>query len=303
MATQGILATLSAELAAVTAKAGASVVRVNGGRRMPASGTIWAAEGAIVTADHALEAEEGITVVLPEGKELAAELVGRDHNSDLAVLRIEASGLPAIEQAPSGAARVGSLVLALGRSVAGGEAATLGVISALWGPWRTWRGGRLEGLVLSDVSLFPGFSGGPLVDPAGRAIGVNSSLLARGVGAALPAELVERTVRQLLSQGRMRRGYLGVSTYPVPLPQALAQQLGLQQKTGLLVNVVEPGSPAERAGLLLGDVLLALGDQPLRDGEDLQALLGPEQVGLQVAIRIVRAGESRELPATVGERP
>jgi S1-C subfamily serine protease len=298
----GGLAAFSRDLADAAAQVGRSVVRVNARRHMPGSGTVWTNDGVIVTADHVVEVEEGITLSLPDGGEAPAELVGRDPGSDLAVLRTSAAGLAPAQPAALADLRVGQLVLAVGRSWGANLTATLGVISTLTGPWRTWRRGTLDNLVLSDVTLFPGFSGGPLVDVAGRVLGVNSSLLARGVGAALPAELVERVVRQLLAQGRVRRGYLGVSTYPVALPQSLAEQYGLNQRSGLLINGVEPGSPADKAGLLLGDVLVALEGQPVTDGDDLLGLLGPERVGVQVALTIIRGGEQRQLPATVGER-
>mgnify|MGYP005851406819 CR=1 FL=1 len=303
----GMLAGFSRELAEIVAKAAQSVVRVNARRRLPGSGLVWSADGVIVSADHVVRVDEGITVTLADGREAPAELVGRDPGTDLAVLRVAAEGLAGAPAPAAGAplaeVRVGELVLAVGRSLPAGLTATIGIVSALAGPWRTWRGGMLESLVLSDVTLYPGFSGGPLVDAAGRVIGVNSSLLARGVGAALPLATVERVVRQLLTQGRVRRGYLGVSTHPVSLPAALARRLGLNQETGLLINGVEPGSPADRAGLLLGDTIVGLAGQPVRDGDDLQSLLGPERVGVQVAISIIRGGELRELPATVGERP
>ncbi|MCL4464851.1 MAG: S1C family serine protease [Chloroflexi bacterium] len=299
---KGGLVGFSRELADAAAQAGRSVVRVNARRRMPGSGTVWTNDGVVVTADHVVEVEEGITLALPDGGEAEAELVGRDPGSDLAVLRTSSGGLAPAQPAAFSDLRVGQLVLAVGRSWGASLTATVGVVSTLTGPWRTWRRGTLDNLVLSDVTLFPGFSGGPLVDVSGRVLGVNSSLLARGVGAALPSELVERVVRQLLAQGRVRRGYLGVSTYPVALPRELAERHGLNQRSGLLINGVEPGSPAERAGLLLGDVLVGLEGQPIADADDLQGLLGPERVGVQVALSIIRGGELRQLPATVGER-
>jgi S1-C subfamily serine protease len=299
----GLLTKFSRELADTVARVGQSVVRVNARRRLPGSGLVWNGEGVIVSADHVVEIDEGITVTLPDGREVEAELVGRDPGSDLAVLRTGAAGLASLPSTPLEEVRVGALVLAVGRSLPAGLTATVGIVSALAGPWRTWRGGLLESLVLSDVTLYPGFSGGPLVDAAGRVVGVNSARLARGVGATLPAVTVERVVQQLLTQGHVRRGYLGVSTHPVALPAELVRRLTLSQDSGLLINGVEPESPADRAGLLLGDVIVGLAGQPVRDGDDLQSLLGPERVGLQVALRIIRGGGLRELPAMVGERP
>lgn len=298
----GLLVALSSELSGVVERAGRSVVRVNARRRLPASGIVWSADGAVVTADHVLEIEEGITVGLPDGREVPARIVGRDPGTDIAVLRVQAAGLDAAEAVEPASVRIGNLVLALGRPGAGPMAA-IGVVSARTGPWRTWRGGLLESLIQSDVTLFPGFSGGPLVDAVGRVVGMNTSLLARGMSTTVPAETVQRVAQSLLTQGRVRRGYLGVSTQPVAVPSGLAQKLGLAQDAGLLVVGVEQGSPADRAGLILGDVLIALAGHPVRGADDLQGLLGPGSVGVTVQAKVIRGGELRELSVTPGERP
>lgn len=298
----GILAGLSNELAEAVARAGQHVVRVDARRRVPASGIIWAADGVIVTADHVVETDEGIKVGLPDGREVGARLVGRDPGTDLAVLRAEATELSPATFVELAEVRVGGLALAIGRPGAGGPMATLGVVSALAGPWRTWRGGLIESLIQTDVTLYPGFSGGALVDATGRVAGLNTSILARGASVAVPAETIRRVVQALLTQGRVRRGYLGVSTQPVAIPTAIAQRLGLSQGSGLLLVGVEPNGPADQGGLLLGDVLVALADQVVRDADDLQALLGSDRVGHATKVRIIRGGESRELTVTIGER-
>jgi S1-C subfamily serine protease len=181
--------------------------------------------------------------------------------------------------------------------------ASIGIVSALTGPWRTWRGGMLDRLIQTDVTLYPGFSGGPLVDAAGKVAGINSSILARGMSVAIPAETVRGVVQALLTQGRVRRGYLGVSSQPVPVPPSLAQSFSLAQAIGLLVVGVEPGGPADKGGLMLGDLIIALAGQPVQDAEDLQRLLGPERVGVATPIRIIRGGQLMEVIVTVGERP
>ncbi|HEX9108845.1 MAG TPA: trypsin-like peptidase domain-containing protein, partial [Longimicrobiales bacterium] len=183
----GVLAALSDELAAATAKAGASVVAVHARRRIPASGVYWR-EGAVVLAHHTLEREEGITVTLPDGSSTAAELAGRDPATDLAVLRIEAPGgaLAPAERGDAAALRAGQLVLALGRPWSQGITAALGVVSALGGAWRTWRGGRIDRLIRLDIAVHDGFSGGPLVDAAGRVLGIDSSALSRGGALTIP---------------------------------------------------------------------------------------------------------------------
>ncbi len=296
-----VLAALSDELADAVARAGASTARVSARRRLGATGLVWRADGVIVTADHVVEREEEIRVGLPDGREVPARLLGRDPGTDLAALKVDVEGLtPATPSA--GEAKVGHLVLALGRPHDGAPLATLGVVSAVGGAWRTWRGGTLEGVVRSDVTLYPGFSGGPLVDAAGNVIGLNTSLLGRGLTVTIPYQAVDRVIAALVERGKVRRGFLGVATQPVALPGPLRQSLGLSQETGLMIVGVEPDSPAERAGLLLGDVLVAFGGQPTDDIEALQRQLGPESVGAERAARVVRAGQVADVLVTVGER-
>jgi S1-C subfamily serine protease len=261
---------------------------------------VWSTDGVIVTADHVLEREEDLLVGLPNGDSASATIVGRDAGTDLAVLRVSATGLQAIEPGP--APRVGNLALIVGRP---GESlgTSIGVVSALGGPARTWRGGQLDGFIRTDATFYPGFSGGPLVDAAGRMIGLATSGFGQGAGLAIPLETVKRVSGALLSHGRVKRGFLGLSSQPVALPEGLRQRLGLEQESGLLVVGVEAGGPAERGGLLIGDVLLTLGGQPTRHTEDLRRQLGAEQIGQPSVVRIVRAGESRELSVTIGERP
>jgi S1-C subfamily serine protease len=191
------------------------------------------------------------------------------------------------------------MVLALGY----GPRASWGVISALGPRWRTWRGGEIDRLVRLDLVLYPGFSGGPLVDAAGRVIGLNTSGLARESRLALPVATVARVTDELLRKGHVARAYLGIGMQPVPLPEPLRAALGLPGDGGLIVVMVEPDGPAARAGLLLGDVLVALDGAPTRDLEDVQAQLGGERIGTTVTALVVRAGARVEVRITVGERP
>jgi S1-C subfamily serine protease len=298
------LAALSDGLADAVARGARSTVLVDGRSRLPASGVVWSADGAgaaIVTADHVLERDDEISVGLPDGSEVAATIAGRDPGSDLAVLRVAASGLEAAEQAPEGGTRVGHLVLALGRPTAGGPQASLGVVSAIGGAWRTFRGGRVDGYLRPDVTFYPGFSGGPLVDARGRVAGINSSRLRRGAGLTIPSAAVAGIAGTLLEQGRIRRGYLGVASQPARLPEALAAQLD-GQDTGLLIVSVEGGSPADAAGLLIGDILVRIDGARLEDHAELQAALGADRVGRATPLTVLRGGEARELSVTVGER-
>jgi len=293
------LVTISEEMANVVERAAASLVRVEGRRRMPASGIVWSADGVIVTAHHVVTRDENVRVGLPGGERVAAAVAGRDPSTDIAVLRVEASGLAAPAWVDPEALRVGHLVLALGRPGADAQA-TLGIISALGDAWRTGGGGQVERFMQTDVVMYPGFSGGPLVDAGGRFAGLNSSALARGLSLTLPAPTLRRVVSTLLEHGHMRQGYLGVGAQPARLPDALAEELG--QETGLLLVSVEPDSPAGRAGLLMGDTILALDGEPVRGLEELLGLLSADRVGQTVPVRIWRGGTLHSVDVTIGER-
>ena len=301
-APSGVLATISDELAGAVERAGGSVVTVNGRRRGPASGIIWSADGVVVTADHVVERDEDLSVTLADGKSVAASLVGRDPTSDVAVLRVTGATASAAQLATGGVAKVGSLALALGRSSSGAIQASFGIVSASGGPLRTARGGTLASYLRADLTLYPGFSGGPLVDAQGQVIGMNSSRIVPGHELAIPVSVLGGIVQTLLTQGRIRRAYLGVSSQPVELPAALKQKLGASQESGLIVVGVESDSPAERSGLVIGDVLINLAGQPIATGEDLQAALAANVVGQSVPLVIARGGEAKTLSVTPGER-
>ena len=301
-ASGNVLTQFSDALAAAVERSGASTVTVSARRRLPASGVVWSADGVIVTSDHVLEREEDIKIGLPGGGEAAATIAGRDPGSDLAILRVSGATLTPAERAPENSARVGHMVLAVGRTSPEGPMASHGVSGGSGGPWRTGRGGQVEGYIRCDASFYPGFSGGPLVDAAGRVVGINSSRLGRGAGLTIPVGAVAKIVGMLLAGGRVKRGYLGIGSQPVRLPSALVTKLGSGQETGLLIVSVESGSPADRGGLLIGDILVRMAGTTLRDTDDLQALLGPDRVGQATPVSVLRGGESRDLTVTVGER-
>lgn len=296
--------TISNALADVVAEAAHSIVRVNARRRYPASGVVWSADGLIVTANHTIQREDEIRVGLPGGDEVNAVLVGRDPSTDLALLRAEAQGLQAAgwaAEADSGRSvhRVGTLVLAVGRPDANIEA-SLGVLSAVGGSWRTGGGGRVSHFIKPDLVMYPGFSGGALVDGDGNVVGLLSSALLRESGVALPAPTVKPVVETLLAHGHMGRGYLGVGVQTVRLPAAVAEEL--DQKTGLLITSVEGDSPAEAGDLLVGDILVSFDGEPVRQPDDLSALLMGGRAGQTVTSRIARGGVLQERSLAVGQR-
>lgn len=293
------LQSLSDGLAAAVEAAGRSVVEVNARRRRPASGIVWSADGLIVTASHVVETEDEIGVGLPDGRTVSASLVGRDLTTDVALLRAAADGLQPAAWIEANTLRVGQPVLAVARPGPGVQA-TLGVVSMVGPAWRTGAGGLVDHLLVTDVVMYPGFSGGALVDVAGRAVGMNDSALMRGASPALPVATLRRIVEALLAHGRVKRGYLGVSTQRVRLPIALQSQLG--QETGLLIVTVLPDSPAERYGLFLGDTIVAMAGEPVQRHDDLLSKLSGDRVGQAVPIRVVRGGQVVEVAVVVGER-
>ncbi len=293
-----VLAELSEALANNVESAGPSLVRIEGRRRLPASGIVWSEDGVIVTANHVVKRDENIVVGLADGLAAQASLVGRDPGVDLAVLRVQSTGMAAAEWLAEGM-QVGHLVLALGRPGRTVQA-TLGIISALGDSYRTATGGQVDRYLQTDVVMYPGFSGGPLVNANGQFLGLNTSALLRGVSLTVPATTVERTVESLLAHGRVLRGYLGVSTQPVRLPESSSAEL--DQETGLLVVNVEPGSPADQGGLMLGDTIVRLDEEAIRHHDDLLAQLTADRVGQKTPITVVRGGEVRTLTVTIGER-
>jgi serine protease DegQ len=298
-ASSDLLAALSDGMADAVEKVGTSVVRVNGRRRRPASGVVYA-PNMVLTASHALEREEDLTVGTGDGRTIAARFVGRDPSTDLAVLRVEDLNVDAATPA-EGPARIGQLALAVGSPGRGeGPRASLGVVSSVGGPMRTWRGPRLERYIQTDATPYPGFSGGPLIDARGNVLGIMTTGLARGAALAVPAELAWRVAKNLEERGSVRRGYLGILSQPVRLPDT--QRLGLTQRGGLLVVGVEEDSPAGRGGLIIGDIVATLDGQPVEDTEDLLVLLTGDRVGREVEVRVIRGGELRTLQVTVGER-
>ena len=288
----------SEALADVVESAGASVVRVEARRRMSATGIVWSDDGLIVTAHHVVTRDKDINIGLPNGESVSAELVGRDPTTDIALLRVDGSvGTPAT-WAEDGATRVGNIVLALGRPGRTVQA-TLGIISALGDGWRTHAGGNIDRYMQTDVVMYPGFSGGPLVNAAGQFVGLNSSALRRGVSMTLPAITLSRVASVLLEHGRVRRGFLGIGAQPVRLPEGVATEL--DRETGLLIVSVEPNSPAEQGGLLLGDTVLALDGEPVRHIDDLLQLLVGDRVGNDVPVQVLRSGTMQSLNVTIGE--
>ncbi len=299
---QSSLVSLSNELAKLVEEFQTHVVAVHARAHYPSSGVHWR-PGIVVTADHTVGREEDIQVTLPGGERADATLAGRDSGTDIAVLKVEGLGPAAAPAGGGDAATVGELALVLGRSPDSGPNASLGVISALSGPWRTWRGGRLDQYIRLDATLFPNSSGGAVVDCRGRLLGIATSGLSRIAGLAIPASSVNRVVDALLEKGHVPRGYLGIGVQPVAIPEAFRTSLSVTGKSGVMVVKVEPGGPADRAGVLLGDILLGIGNTQLEQIEELQSFSDSGVIGKLVKAKLIRAGKLQEVEITVGERP
>ena len=295
-----VLPELSEALADAVSKAAAGLVRVEGRERLPATGIVWDAEGLILTAHHVLERDENINVGFEDGETVTAELVGRDPATDLALLRTTKRGSSVPAWAGPEDLRVGHMVLALGRPGKNVQA-TLGIVSALGDSWRTPAGGPVDRYLQTDTVMYPGFSGGPLVDVQGRFVGLNTSALLRGVSITVPAPTLNRVVQDLSEHGSVRRAYLGVGAQPNRLPDGIAKELG--QETGLLLVSVEQGSAAEEGGMFLGDTLVSLGGTPVRHMDDLFTTLDGGLIGKSITARILRSGRLEELTVTPAVHP
>ncbi|MFN3979800.1 MAG: S1C family serine protease [Caldilinea sp.] len=293
------LQSFSDELAALTQRASQQIVRVEGRSRLPASGIVYSTDGIIVTAHHVVERNDNLRIGLPNGENIDATLVGRDPGVDLAVLRVQQSMPDAATWIEAGDLHVGNLILAVGRPGKNVQAA-IGVVSAVGGAWRTGAGSEIDHYLQTDVVMYPGFSGGALLTMDGRIAGVNSSALVRGASVTIPATTVRRVVETLLTHGHVPRGYLGVGLQPVRLDATL--QEALSQQTGLMLMSVEVDSPAAQGGLLQGDVLVTLDGAPVRQLDELQALLSSERAGKTVPVRFIRAGAVQEKQVTIGQK-
>ena len=298
-----VLASFSQELAAATEQAGPSVVAVHARHRVPSSGIRWR-KGIVVTANHTVRREDDIAVLIQGGKRVSAKLAGRDSGTDLAVLKFEEEGTLATPQfADSSTLKLANFVLALGRTRFGNLVASAGIIGGLGGEWRSWRGGRIDQSIRLDLALYPGFSGGPLIDVDGKVLGLNTNGFGRGRAVTIPVSTVNRVVDELLDKGYIARPYLGIAMQPVAIPETLRAKIKSSVAGGLMVLHVETGGPADKAGIVLGDVIVELQGKPALDTEHIQDLLASAKVNEKLATTVIRGGAPLELSIALGERP
>jgi S1-C subfamily serine protease len=282
----------SRELTSLVAQAGAFTVAVNARRRLASSGIAWGGD-LVLTAAHTVKRADGITVFLPDGRELPARLAGHDAGRDLALLQVEGLDAPAVELAP--AVEVGQLVLAVARSPVDRLGTSLGILSEKGGPWRTFSGARFEEHLQPDLRLYPGYAGGPLVDVEGRVIGLNTDALTRSGVLTIAAGTIAALLEGWQKGTRIGRAYLGLAMHTVQVSQAPG---------GVIVLYVESEGPGDRAGLLQGDVLVRFDGEEISGVDDLLVRLADRSPGDQVVLGVRRAGARIEdVTVETGRRP
>ena len=294
------LSALSDQLADAVAKAGASLVAVHARPRLPSTGVHWR-DGIVVTTEATVRRDSEIAVTLPDGSRVTATLAGRDRGTDLAALRIPPGRLPVAPLGDPAGLQPGHLVLALARLDGMTPRAAFGAVSATGGRWRCWKGGEIDLLVQSDLSLYPGFGGGPLVDASGRVQGINSGGLSRPLATTIPVTTVNRVVEQLLQRGYVSRGWIGAAMQPVRFDAATRKRL--QRDGGLLLLSIEPDAPAAHAGLLVGDVIVTIDGVPLDTPDQLRDRLAGDVVGISLKLEVARGGTIVTSDVQIGERP
>jgi S1-C subfamily serine protease len=291
---------ISKAMAEAVARAEAATLLVDARQRLPASGVAYAPD-LVLTADHVVERDEGISVMLPEGEQVSAQVAGRDPGSDLALLRLaEARATPA--EAAGAEPRVGEMVLALGRPTPAGIEASLGVVSAANSALRSRRGGIIERHIRTDAIPLPGFSGGPLVSAGGQVLGLNTSGLFRGMLVSIPLGIAWKTAEALAEHGSIKRGYLGIRSELVEIPAAARESLGRKQATGLLLAYIADDSPAAESDLMVGDIIVGIAGSPVHDHDDLLGRLVGDVVGKPTPVEVLRGGQPQVVEVTVGER-
>jgi serine protease Do len=295
-----ILVELSSRLSGAVERVSTSVVAIHARRRIPSSGVVWR-DGVIVSASHTVRSDGDVRVTLPSGGEVKAHVAGRDSVTDLVVLRAAQLGAPIARAADPTAGNVGSIALAVGRPGLS-VTASFGIVSANINNWRSGSGARIERVLRLDLAVYDGFSGGPLVAPSGDVIGIDNSALARGGAAALPASVVDGVVDELLARGHIRRPFLGVGVHPVAVGSALVKRNNLTTELGLMVVSVADGEAADTAGVLLGDVLVAVGGQPLARPSDLLDTLSRVPDGGSIDVTLLRGGAPQTITITPRDR-
>jgi len=268
------------------------------------SGFVFATDGLVLTNSHVVDGASAIDVTLPDGRECQADLIGQDRDTDVAVIRISASDLVAVDFGDSQALRPGQLVIAIGNPYGFQHSVTSGVVSALGRSLRARTGRLIEHVIQTDAALNPGNSGGPLVTSGGAVIGVNTAIIAGGQGLsfAVPINTIHTILPALLRNGRVRRGYLGVAGQDVPLLRRITRFHRLTEESGVLVISVEADGPARTAGLRDGDIIVSLEHHPVTSLDDLHRLLTEDRIGTTATLGVLRGIERFDLSVHIADR-
>jgi S1-C subfamily serine protease len=291
----GDLGRFSEALAALVNESGPGVVAVKSAAYRVTSG-VALHDNLIAVASHSLRREDRVPVYAADGGQTIATILGRDPSIDLAILKAEGLNVKALHGADTASLKPGSLAVVVGFTVDAGVTASLGVLGAVGPARKNWRGGTLDRFLRLDVNLYPSQSGAAVVNTAGQLIGMASPAMSRHSTIAVPVSSIERIANELLEQGRIRHGYLGVGVQPV------AVRGKQEQESGLIILSVEPDSPADQAGLLLGDVLLSVDGKRMTDIDDLHSALRGDIVGRTVKAIVLRGGASIEVSIAIVER-
>ena len=282
-----------------------SVVRIQvestGGRGGSGSGFVFTPDGFVITNSHVVHGAEHIKVITPGSGESVAQLIGEDPDTDLAVLRIDAPGLSAVRLGDSRRIRVGQLVVAIGNPYGFQYTVTAGVVSALGRSLRSQSGRLIEDVIQTDAALNPGNSGGPLVNANGEVVGVNTATIlpAQGLCFAISVNTARFIASKLIRHGVVRRGYIGVQAQTAPLNKTIARHYDLKHLSGALVLGSEAGSPAAKAGLQEGDVIVAMDGEPVEGVDELHKFLGEDRIGVTTRVTFLRGSkrlESKVMP-------
>jgi S1-C subfamily serine protease len=293
-----ILSTLSTQMADAVDRAASAVVQIRSAHWRPSTGIICGQER-VLTIDRGVDDETHLAVRRPDGRTMAASLAGRDPSTGLALFRAPGLELPPAATATA-VPRVGSLVIAVGRGMSGSLVAAAGLVSSVGGPLRTGRGPAIEQVMRTDIMPYAGFAGGAVVDTQGQVVGIGTAVQLRGLALVIPASIAWQVAEHLARHGRIPRGYLGIFSQPVRIPEG--QRAGRDAERGLLIVGVGSDSPAARSGLLVGDLVVDFDGRPVADPEHLLTLLAGDRIGQPVPIGVLRAGTYQAVPVTIGER-
>jgi S1-C subfamily serine protease len=296
------LASISDAITELVARASTGVVAVKGAPYRNSSG-VWLDSNLIACSNHVLKREENVAVVATEGREFQATVLGRMPGIDVAILKSEGQSPNALPAADLSSLKPGGLVAAVGWTTDVGASASLGILGAIGGPRRMWRGGALDHFLRLDINLYPSQSGAAVVGSNGKLIGMATPALSRHAAVAVPIDTIQNLANELRSSGRIRHGYIGVAAQEVPVPTPLREKVQAAIETGLMLLSVEPDSPAERAGLQLGDILVLLNGKTTGDILELQDSLGGASVGKSLEATVIRGGEPVRVGVTIAERP